>query len=219
MLIDNDKFLVEVKKESDIENLFKKLLETKNSDSLSVFIDDKNILLSKIIKKNDNNFILIINKENFEKINEIINNYIKNHINIFKEIFIKKINDKIKYLEKNKKIYTSKTEFTLEILDKKLKMEKDFFIEFKTLVNLLNDRCKNNFEDNIKEDYINKLIKNKNDFENLLGKKYEKDFKQLILDKFSLLNENIKSSIFYDIIIKIIVKKLIIMSWNYIYIY
>ncbi len=91
-------------------------------------------------------------------------------------------------------------------------MEKDFFIEFETLVNLLNDRCKNNFEDNIKEDYINKLIKNKNDFENLFGKKYEKDFKQLILDKFSLLNENIKSSIFYDIIIKIIVKKLIIMS-------
>ena len=123
-------------------------------------------------------------------------------------------------MEKNKKIYTSKTEFTLKILKEKLNMEKekDFSIEFETLVNLLNDKCKNNFKDNIKEDYINKLIKNKNDIEKLLGKKYEKNFKQLILDKFSLLNENIKSSIFYDIIIKIIVKNLIIISWNNIYI-
>ncbi len=219
LLIDNDKFFVEVKKESDILKLYKKLLETKNSDSLSVFIDDKNIL-SKDIKNNDNNLILIINKENFEKIEDTTSNHIKNNINIFREIFIKKINDKIKYLEKNKKIYTSKTEFTLKILKEKLNMEKekDFSIEFETLVNLLNDKCKNNFKDNIKEDYINKLIKNKNDIEKLLGKKYEKNFKQLILDKFSLLNENIKSSLFYDIIIKIIVKNLIIISWNNIYI-
>ena len=218
-LIDNDKFSVEVKNESDILNMYKKLLETKNSDSLSVFIDNKNIL-SKVNKMND--LILIINQENFEKINDIINNCIKNHINIFKETFIKKINDNIKYLGKNKKIYTSKTELNLKILKEKLNIEnkeKNFFIDFETIVNLLNDRYKNNFEDIIKEEYINKLIKNKYDFENLLGKKYEKDFKQLILNKFSLLNENIKSSIFYDIIIKIIFKNLINKSWNYNYIY
>ena len=56
-------------------------------------------------------------------------------------------------------------------------------------------------------------MKYKELFEKWMGKKFEKDFKKLIEDKFILLTENIKLSLIHDFMIKKVFPKLIIKSW------
>ena len=47
-----------------------------------------------------------------------------------------------------------------------------------------------------------------------MGKKFEKDFKKLIEDKFILLTENIKLSLIHDFVIKKVFPRLIMKSWR-----
>ena len=54
-------------------------------------------------------------------------------------------------------------------------------------------------------------------FEAWMKETFEQDFEKIIKNNFTLLAENIKSSLIYDFVIQKIFPELIIESWNKIY--
>ena len=138
------------------------------------------------------------------KLNKLLDN--------FKNLLKMTIEQKIKEFMKKKNIYNSKNILTLNILKEKLKSYAEFDIDIDKLVSNLKALC-----ENIKinsEKYVKKLMKYKELFEKWMGKKFEKDFKKLIEDKFILLTENIKLSLIHDFMIKKVFPKLIMKSWR-----
>ena len=201
ILIDNGKF----------KKIFDKLSKTKNLESLFIFIDNKNLL-----NKNADNPLLLIKSEiKFPDIYNFIGNYIKKNINIFENIINQKIDKKIKKLEENKNIYDIKCELNLKIIIEKLKNDKDLNLDAENLVNILYKNSDINIEKT--NDYIDGLVNNEKKLENLINKKFEKDFMNEIVNNFSRLLENLKSSIIYDYIIKKIIRQLIISKWDFLY--
>ena len=200
-LLDNEKF----------RKIFNKLSQTQNLESLFIFIDNNN-LLSKSI---DNPFILIISEINFPDIYDFISKYIKKNLSIFENIINQKIETKTKKIKENKLIYNKKCELNLKIITEKLKNDEELNFDAENVIRILYKNSDANIE-NI-NDYIDGLIRNKKDLENLINKKFLKDFKNTIMDNFSKLLENIKSSIVYDYIVKKIIKRLIISRWDYLY--
>ena len=201
ILVDNEKF----------KKIFNKLTKTKNLESLFIFIDNKNLL-----NKNAGNPLLLIKSElKFPDIYDFIGNYIKNNLNIFENIINQKIEQKIKKLQENKNIYNIKCELNLKIIIEKLKNDEDLNLEAEKVVNFLYNNSNLNIQKT--NDYIDGLLNNKNKLENLINKKFENDFKNAIMNNFSRLLENIKSSIIYDYIIKKMIRQLIISKWEFLY--
>ena len=212
MVVENKNFVVDIsqkKSEEDFIKVYNNVIKSKNSDSLFIFIDNKNKL-----KFNPNNKFALVKKEiEFPKIYAEMIEYIKLNklLDNFKNLLKMKIEQKIKEFMKIKNIYNSKNILTLNILKEKLKSYAEFDIDIDKLVSNLKALC-----ENIKinsEKYVEKLMKYKELFEKWMGKKFEKDFKKLIEDKFILLTENIKLSLIHDFMIKKVFPKLIIKSW------
>ena len=145
----------------------------------------------------------------------LVINYNKNNLNIFENIINQKIEQKIKKLQENKNIYNIKCELNLKIIIEKLKNDGDLNLEAEKIVNFLYNNSNLNIQKT--SDYIDGLLNNKNKLENLINKKFENDFKNAIMNNFSRLLENIKSSIIYDYIIKKMIRQLIISKWDFLY--
>ena len=210
---ENKNFVVDIsqkKSEEDFIKAYNNVIKSKNSDSLFIFIDNKNKL-----KFNPNNKFALVKKEiEFPKIYAEMIEYIKLNklLDNFKNLLKMTIEQKIKEFMKKKNIYNSKNILTLNILKEKLKSYAEFDIDIDKLVPNLKALC-----ENIKinsEKYVKKLMKYKELFEKWMGKKFEKDFKKLIEDKFILLTENIKLSLIHDFMIKKVFPKLIMKSWR-----
>ena len=200
-LINNEKF----------KKIYNKLSHTQNLDSIFIFIDNKN-LLNKGVK---NPLLLIKSQIKFPDIYNFIGEYIAKNRNIFENIINQKIDKKIIKLEENKNIYNNKCEFNFKIVIEKLNNDEDLNIDAKNIVNILDENSDIGIE-KIK-DYIDGLINNKKDLEDLINVKFQEDFKNMIINNFSRLKENIKSSIIYDYIIKKIVRRIISFRWAYLY--
>ena len=193
-------------------NKYKKLIQVPNIESLYVFIVNKNILTNSNIKKNNK---IIIIKENLPNIYNNIMEFIKENQKFFEKILKQKIAKKSNELNENKKINCSKCELTLKKVIEKLKGDNDLCFQLEKIVNFLYEICEDEIGNEI---YINELIENKNVFENMLGKTFIKNFKDIISNNFVLLEENIKSSIIYDYITKDILYELVYLSWHKMYI-
>ena len=142
----------------------------------------------------------------------MIGDYIKKNLKIFDTIFKKKIDNKIKKLEENKNIYTKKCELNLKIVIEKFKNDKDLNFEVENVVKLLCENCKENIEE--VNNYADRLVNNAKSLENMINKTFQKDFKNTIINNFTNLSENIKSSIIYDCVVKKLIKRLIISKWD-----
>jgi len=207
----NDKYYIQttfLDKDEKFKNIFKKLSQTQNLDTLFIFIDNKQ-LLDKI---EENPFISIIPEFKVSNTYNLIGDYIKKNIKIFDTIFKKKIDNKIKKLEENKNIYTKKCELNLKIVIEKFKNDKDLNFEVENVVKLLCENCKENIEE--VNNYADRLVNNAKSLENMINKTFKKDFKNTIINNFTNLSENIKSSIIYDYVVKKLIKRLIISKWD-----
>ena len=207
----NDKYYIQttfLDKDEKFKNIFKKLSQTQNLDTLFIFIDNKQLL----DKNEENPFISIIPEFKVSNTYNLIGDYIKKNIKIFDTIFKKKIDNKIKKLEENKNIYTKKCELNLKIVIEKFKNDKDLNFEVENVVKLLCENCKENIEE--VNNYADRLVNNAKSLENMINKTFKKDFKNTIINNFTNLSENIKSSIIYDYVVKKLIKRLIISKWD-----
>ena len=78
------------------KKIFKKLSQTQNLDTLSIFIDNKNLLN----KNEENPLISIISEFKISDTYNLIGDYLKKNLNIFDTILNKKIDNKLKIRRK-----------------------------------------------------------------------------------------------------------------------
>ena len=195
----------------DFKKKFKKLLKSQNLEKLMIFIDSNNILKNN--EKNvENPLILIKNDFKSTDIYGNIKKCVMEHITTFHKIYKGKMDNKIKYLKENKKVFNSSCNLTLQILKEKLKNEKDLCFDEEKLVDFLSKKCEGNIEK--KEEYANKLLLNKKELDKLMKNKDEIDIRNKVLDRFGLLFENIKATVIYDYITNKFIGELYSTLWD-----
>ena len=215
-ILKKNKFIIISKllNEETFLRTFNKYLKIQNSDSLLVFIDNKNILSNN--NQINNKYIIVVKETEFSQIYENIETIIRKNSDYFNDMVKQKVDVKKKELKKNKNVYSVKSKLTSEIVIKKLKDDIELCIDVENLFKYLELYCDEKIE-NI-DIYIKELIENKNEFEKLIKKEYLNDFKNLISNNFALLLECIKSSIIYDYIVDELIWEMVLSSWADMYI-
>ena len=179
------------------EKSFNKKLEKiqKNSDfeKLYIFVNSKSNSKNQINNKN----VLIIDEKEINKFEQIVIEHINANPSILENQIKKKVINKIAKIQIDNLNILNYDEL-INIFEN----DQDYSINIKNLINIIEKRLneKGFHIDNINE-YINYLIENKTNLENILSTKFVNDFRQILKNNFERIKENILSSIIFNFLL------------------